>query len=108
MALTKVFSPKQYEEALESWSWLDLSGMTPVLSNRFGDSVLSTDEGYWFLDVIGGHLDTVWADRDEMDVALSTEQGREKWLLAGLAIAAEEAGVSSRRRRSTTLRSHPC
>ena len=55
--LTKTFGRAAYEGGLESWSWLDLAGKTPVLTSLFGDVVLESGDGYWFLDTVGGEAD---------------------------------------------------
>ncbi len=36
----KRFTAEQYEQALESWSWLDLAGKSPRFTPLFGDLFL--------------------------------------------------------------------
>ena len=93
MLLTKTFSPEQYRDALESWEWIGIGNRTPVLSSLFGDLFLQDHDGYWFLDTIEGSLTHVWADRDELQAALDADEGQDRFLLGGLAMAAEHRGV---------------
>jgi hypothetical protein len=72
--LTKTFPAEAFREALESWSWLPL--------------------GYWFLDAAGGKLDKIASNRDELKAALSSPEGQDQYLLAGLAHAAEIQGLT--------------
>lgn len=91
--LTKTFPAEAFAEALESWSWLPLAGKVPVLATAFGDVVLQDAEGYWFLDAAGGKLDKIASNRDELKAALSSPEGQDQYLLAGLAHAAETQGL---------------
>ncbi len=49
--------------------------------------------GYWFLDAAGGKLDKIASNRDELEAALSSPEGQDQYLLAGLADAAETQGL---------------
>jgi len=91
--LTKSFPVDAFREALESWSWLPLAGKVPVLATAFGDVILQDAEGYWFLDAAGGKLDKIASNRDELRAALSSPEGRDQYLLAGLAHEAETQGL---------------
>lgn len=93
MDLTKSFPVDAFREALESWSWLPLAGKVPVLATAFGDVILQDAEGYWFLDAAGGKLDKIASNRDELRAALSSPEGRDQYLLAGLAHEAETQGL---------------
>ena len=93
MQLTKTFPADAFREALESWSWLPLVGKVPVLATAFGDVILQDAEGYWFLDAAGGKLDKIASNRDELKAALSSPEGQDQYLLAGLAHAAETRGL---------------
>jgi len=88
------FSAGQYAAALESWSWLDLSGKAALCTSPFGDVFLEASDGVWWLDVLEGTLTRPWAARTEFAAALSTAAGQEEYLLAGLGLAAEEAGLT--------------
>jgi hypothetical protein len=90
--LTKTFSDEQYSRALDSWAWLDIEGKAPLYASLFGDVFMKSDEGVWFLDSIQGRLTRVWADVAELHTNLSTEMGQGRYLLAGLALAAERVG----------------
>jgi hypothetical protein len=93
LLLTKTFSAEQYEAALESWPWIGLHGKTPVLSSLFGDLFLQDRDGYWFLDTMEGILTHIWANRDAVQAELDTPEGQDRYLLGGLAVAAERRGV---------------
>jgi|SRR5205809_5734784 len=93
MVLTKTFAPETFAEALESWSWLPIAGKVPVLATLFGDVFLQDTEGYWFLDSLEGKLVKVAPNRDELTSVLNTPEGQDRFLLAGLAQAAEAEGM---------------
>lgn len=89
MDLTKQFSEEQFTHALDSWGWLSFAGRTPRFASLFGDLFLEADDGsWWFLDTFEGELSRPWADRAAMDAVLATEQGQDRYLMAGLAIGA--------------------
>jgi hypothetical protein len=90
----KRFSPEQYEQALDSWAWLDLAGKTPQFASLFGDLFLESPEGWWYLDTIEGGLEQVWQTGAQLQAALNTPEGRDQYLLLGLAKEAERRGVS--------------
>jgi len=89
MMLTKTFSEETYRQALDDWSWLSLAGKHPFLASLFGDVFLEDHAGIWMLDVLEGTLTHVFGDRQQMAAALDTEEGQDRHLLAGLALAAE-------------------
>jgi hypothetical protein len=91
--LTKSFPPEAFAEALESWSWLPIAGKQPVLATLFGDTFLQDAEGYWFLDAAGGKLEKLASTKDELKAILSSAEGQDRYLLAGLAEAAEAKGL---------------
>jgi hypothetical protein len=92
MQLTKTFSQENYGRALESWSWLDLEGKAPLCTSLFGDVFLGSNDGVWFLDSIGGSLTRVWDDPAALRADLGNHEAQDRYLLAGLAFAAERAG----------------
>ena len=89
----KRFSPEQYDQALVSWSWLDLAGKTPRFASLFGDLFLESPEGWWYLDTIEGDLKQVWQTAAQMQAVLNTPEGQDQYLLLGLAEEAERRGV---------------
>ena len=93
MQLTKTFAQESYSAALESWSWLPLADKVPVLATVFGDVFLQDVEGYWFLDSVEGKLAKVASTAEELKAILSTPEGHDRFLLAGLAHAAEGRGM---------------
>jgi hypothetical protein len=92
--LTKTFDRAAYKGGLESWSWLDLAGKTPVFTSLFGDVVLESGDGYWFLDTIEGKLTRPWSNRDDVRTAFADPEVREQYLLEGLAMAAAQHGIA--------------
>jgi hypothetical protein len=92
--LTKTFDRAAYEGALESWSWLDLAGKTPVFTSLFGDVVLESGDGYWFLDTVKGKLTRAWSNQDDLRTAFADPEVREQYLLEGLAMAAAQHGIA--------------
>lgn len=93
MELTKTFSADQFSRGLQAWRWLDLGGKTPVFASLFGDVVLESSAGLWFLDTLEGSLAQVWDSRDALRADLSTAEGQDKYLLAGLAHEAHRRGI---------------
>lgn len=76
------------------WSWCQLAGKTPLLCSWFGHVFLAASDGVWQLDPIDGSLLRRRADGRALVEALSTEQGQDMFLLAGIAIGAERRGLS--------------
>jgi len=91
MELTKKFTDRDYERALESWEWLDLTGLSPQFTSLFGDVFLvGPDGGWWFLDTFEGEVGKVWDDAAALTATLETDQGQDRYLMGGLAFAARE------------------
>ena len=91
--LTKTFGQLTLDRALESWRWLGVEGKTPVLSSLFGDVILQDSTGYWFLDMVEGTLSRPWSSHPEIQATLESERGQDQYLLGGLALAADGAGL---------------
>lgn len=85
-----------YADALESWSWLDgLAGMSPALSNAFGDVFLQAPDGsFCFLSTLDGTLDRVWPDAAAFQAAINTPAAQDEFLLVGLVQDAFNAGLN--------------
>ncbi|MFI9506647.1 T6SS immunity protein Tdi1 domain-containing protein [Nocardia sp. NPDC052566] len=93
MELIRDFTGEQYEGALSSWMWIGLAGKTPLCTSPFGDVFLQAEDGLWWLDTIGGELTRVWDSVEELEAVLNTDDGMQKYLLAGLALAVSEQGL---------------
>lgn len=93
MDVIRRFSGEQYSRALESWRWLGLDGKAPLCASPFGDVFLEDEQGIWWLDAVDGVLTRPWASRQEFADAVSTTRGQDEYLLAGLGLAAEAAGL---------------
>ncbi|MBO9553509.1 T6SS immunity protein Tdi1 domain-containing protein [Cellulomonas sp.] len=97
MDLIRRFAPDDYARALESWAWLGEAGgaLTPRLATAFGDVFLEGPDGqFWFLDTVEGSLTVSWASGAELQAALNTPDGQDRYLMAGLVVAASEAGLN--------------
>lgn len=93
MELTKDFDDEAFGLALASWTFVDLSGLTPKFASLFGDVFLSSPDGtWWYLDRTAGSLLPEWASAQEMVDELQTEEGQDRYLLATLALAAGREG----------------
>jgi hypothetical protein len=93
--LTKSFPAPAFARGLESWSWLDFDGKTPVIASLFGDVFLQgQDGGYWVLDTIEGTLVRRWSTRDELQASLDSVEGQDQYLLGGLVHAAQSHGLT--------------
>lgn len=93
MDLTKTFSPEVFGAALESWAWIGLEAVQPVVANLFGDVFFIGQDGWWFLDTMEGSLTRNWKSRDELVAEINSEAGQDQYLLGGLAIAAHNSGL---------------
>jgi hypothetical protein len=93
MEAIRRFTDEQFRSALESWTWLDLVGKAPLCASPFGDVFLEDAAGVWWLDTLEGTLTRPWSSRDEFAAAVSDEGGQDRYLLVGLALAAEERGL---------------
>lgn len=81
-------------KGLESWDWIDFSGMEPFITTCFGDVFFESSDGIYFLDTLGGSLEKVASSKEEMQEILNTEDGQDHFLMSGLAIAAQENGMN--------------
>ena len=85
MQLIRQFAPETAAAALEEWLWLPgLDDLAPLAFSAFGDAFLYTAEGVWFLDTIEGTLTREWNNPAELQVALNTIEGEDRFLLGGL------------------------
>ncbi|MCA4135314.1 T6SS immunity protein Tdi1 domain-containing protein [Arthrobacter sp. M4] len=82
-----------YAAALDSWSFLDFDGKSPVFTSPFGDVFFQASNGFWFLDVLGGELRHLWANQDELNAELNSRSGQDEYLMLGLASQAESSGL---------------
>jgi hypothetical protein len=95
MELLRTFPPEAYTAALEAWAWLPVDGKAPICTSPFGDVFLEAADGIYILDLLEGSLSRAFADRQAMQDALSTADGQDQFLLAGLALGAERTGVTA-------------
>ncbi|MEU8120569.1 suppressor of fused domain protein [Spirillospora sp. NPDC049024] len=93
MDLIREFSPEQYADALDAWEWTGLEGKVPLFASPFGDVFLGSDDGCWFLSVVDGTLTRCWNGIEALRAELDTPEGRDRYLMAGLASEAEHTGM---------------
>ncbi|MBT2532161.1 DUF1851 domain-containing protein [Arthrobacter sp. ISL-48] len=87
------FPPALYAAALESWSFLDFAGKSPLFTSPFGDVFFQADNGFWFLDVLAGELNHQWSTQDELNAELNSRSGQDEYLMISLAGQAESSGL---------------
>lgn len=94
MELIRQFAPDTAVAALTDWLWLPgLVDLAPLAFSAFGDAFLYAPDGVWFLDTIEGTLTREWNNPAEVQDALNTLEGEDRFLLGGLVHAAAEAGI---------------
>ena len=93
MDLTRSFTAEQFARALESWDWAGVQGKQPLFTSPFGDVFFQAQDGFWFLDLLEGKLTRPWPGADELRAELDTAEGQDRYLMAGLAFAAERQGI---------------
>jgi hypothetical protein len=91
--LTRSFSADQFTRALEPWDWAGIGGKQPLFTSPFGDVFFQAQDGLWFLDLLEGTLTMPWPDADALQAELNTAEGQDRYLMAGLAFAAERQGI---------------
>jgi len=91
--LLRHFLPDDYARGLEDWAWTGATSLTPIGASPFGDVFLKGRDGISMLDTLEGHLVPAFADLDEMRRVLATPEGQDRFLTAGLALAAAERGL---------------
>jgi hypothetical protein len=92
--LIRHFSPDLLSEALTDWQWLaELAGKRPLVTSAFGDVFLQGDDGVWFLDTVEGKLSREWDSPTSLQAQLNTVDGQDRYLMAGLAVAAFNTGL---------------
>jgi hypothetical protein len=89
MDLTRRFSAEDFARALESWAWIGFDGLTPRFTSLFGDVFFEAADGsWWLLDTFEGELLRPWASYADLAAELDTEEGRDRRLMATLALGA--------------------
>jgi hypothetical protein len=91
--LTRSFTAEQFTRALESWDWAGIQGKQPMFTSPFGDVFFRARDGFWFLDLLEGKLTRPWPGAGELRAELDTAEGQDRYLMAGLAFAAERQGI---------------
>ena len=95
-------------KGLAAWDWLsDLKNKGVLFGSPFGDLFLQDGQGVWFLDTLEGVLSHDWPHVDGCRFKLNTADGQDRYLMAGLAAAAFEAGLVPGRYQALAFRTHP-
>ena len=95
MQLTKNFPRDQFDLALASWGWLGLDDQVPMFASLFGDVFLrAPDDGWWYLDTVEGNVARLWDSQAALVEDLSTDAGRDRYLLEALAVGAAGRGLT--------------
>lgn len=84
----------EIKKGLEAWDWVDFSSKEPFITTCFGDVFFESNDGVYFLDTLGGSLEKVASSKEELQEILNTEEGQDHFLMAGLALAAQEGGLN--------------
>jgi hypothetical protein len=87
------FAPSAFAYGLDAWPWLNLHGMTPRLATVFGDVLVESLEGWWFLDTVEGTFERRWPTAVELAAELDSPEGRQELLLEDLVLEAADLGV---------------
>ncbi|WP_163572870.1 T6SS immunity protein Tdi1 domain-containing protein [Fodinicola feengrottensis] len=93
MDLTKVFPAEVLARALEAWAWVGIGDREPLFTSLFGDVFFRADDGIWVLDILEGTFSLGWDSAAALKAEVDTPEGADRYLLAGLAMAAYEAGI---------------
>lgn len=101
------FDPRSFAYGLAAWSWLGLDGKTPRFATVFGDVVLESLEGWWFLDTVEGTLEPRWPTAVELSAELDSPEGRQDLLLEDIVLEAAQRGVVPAPDEVLTFMPHP-
>jgi hypothetical protein len=71
----------------------ELAGKRPLVTSAFGDVFLQGNDGVWFLDTVEGKLSREWDSTGSLQAQLNTADGQDRYLMAGLAVAASNSGL---------------
>jgi hypothetical protein len=94
MELLRRFNAETFAQALGDWAWLLADRpLRPIAASIFGDVFLQAADGVWYLDSLEGTLSLEWPDARTLQAALNTPEGQDKYLLGGIAIAAQQKGI---------------
>ncbi|GAA4723998.1 hypothetical protein GCM10023216_12250 [Isoptericola chiayiensis] len=101
------FDPRSFSYGLDAWTWLGLDGKTARFATVFGDVVLESLEGWWFLDTVEGTLELRWPTAVELSAELDSPEGRQDLLLEDLVVEAAQRGVVPAHDEVLTFMPHP-
>lgn len=87
-------SVEEVRAGLESWDWLDFSGLTPIAASCFGDVFFDSGAAIFFLDVIAGEIKEVCKTRSDLQDILNSPEGQDEYLLGWLVDELTKGGMS--------------
>lgn len=88
-----MFPAEVFTRALQSWEWIGIGTREPLFTSLFGDVFFRAPDGIWLLDILEGTLTRPWDSAEELKAVVDTPDGADRYLLAGLAMAAYQAGI---------------
>ncbi len=81
------------KEGLESWDWIDFSGLVPFAVTAFGDVFFEGKGDIFFLDKVAGELENICDSKSDLEEILKTEEGRDHFLMFELVELANKSGL---------------
>lgn len=93
MDLTRTTTRQQYARALSTWGWAGVERKVPLFMSLFGDVVLESHDGYWWLDSVRGVLVKPWETIESMEADLQSARGQAQFLRSRLVLDAELHGL---------------
>lgn len=87
-------SIEEINAGLESWDWLDFSGLTPIVATCFGDVFFDSGEEVLFLDTLSGKLKPICKNKAELQEILNTQEGNDEYLLGWLVDELVQSGLN--------------
>ncbi|ATC63497.1 hypothetical protein CMV30_05745 [Nibricoccus aquaticus] len=100
-------APKKISSALEAWSWLLVAEKKLILVTAFADVFFESADGIWFLDTLEGDLKHVCQSSEDLDAILSSDEGKDHYLLSGFVDRAIREGRILGEEECYDFRLHP-
>jgi len=107
--MTHSIEPRREDirRALEDWQWIGIGDREPILVTAFADIFFSSADGIWFLDTLEGTFERTHDSREQLERALSAEEGRDHYLFGGFVDRAVESGLRLRPAECYDFKLHP-
>lgn len=85
-------SAENVSRALAAWTWLDLTGLRPILVNSFGEIFFLKEKSVVMLDALGGAIQPVAETLAAFVAMLEDPEVQDDLLVAGLVTALRDRG----------------